>query len=117
MKISGVGSIHASATSTTTDFRTDSTTSIIITKQLIAQRATPRPQTSQAPQSPSVGYQGTSGPQRTVKDIMSEYPDVKVKNSGPIGTPLRKQARQNPASKKTFTRQPIYLHPMQKRLR
>ena len=81
----------------------------------LPQRATPRPQTSQAPQSPSVGYKGTSVPQRTLKDIMSEYPDVKVKNSGPTGTPLRKQAIQNPGSKKTFTKQPIYLNPMQNR--
>ena len=81
----------------------------------LPQRATPRPQTSQAPQSPSVGYKGTSVPQRTVKDIMSEYPDVKVKNSGPACTPLRKQAIQTPGSKKTFTKQAIYLNPMQNR--
>ena len=73
----------------------------------LLQRATPRPQTSRAPQSPSVGYQGTSDPQRTVKDIMSEYLDVKVKNGGPTGTPLRKQAIQTPGGKKTFTRPPI----------
>ena len=48
---------------------------------------------------------------------MSEYPDVKVDNSGPTGTPLRKQRIQNPGSKKTFTRQPIYLNPMQNGLR
>ena len=77
-----------------------------------SQRATPPPQASQSPKCPSVGYQGTSDPQRTVKDIMHEYPDVKVKNS----TPLRKQATQDPGSKKTSTKQPIYLHPMQNRL-
>ena len=82
----------------------------------LSQQAAPRPQTSQAPQSPSVGYKGTSDPQRTVKDIMLEYPGVKVKNSGPTGTPLRKHAIQNPGNKKTFIKQPIYLHPMQNRL-
>ena len=47
---------------------------------------------------------------------MSEYPDVKVNNSVPTGTPLRTQAIQNPGNKKTFTKQPIYLNPMQNRL-
>ena len=82
----------------------------------LSQRAPPRPQTSQAPQLPSVGYKGTSDPQRSVKDNMSEYPDVKVENSGSTGTALRKQAIQNRGNKKTFTKQPIYLHPMQNRL-
>ena len=81
----------------------------------LSQPAPPRPQT-QASQSPSVGYNGTSDLQRTVKNIMSDYPDVKVRNSGHTGTPLRKQLTQNPGNKKTFTKQPIYLHPMQNRL-
>ena len=82
----------------------------------VSQRATTRPQTLRAPQSSSAWYQGTSDPQRTVKDIMSEYLDVKLKNSGPTGTPLRKQAIRNPGDKKTFTRQPTYLQAMQNRL-
>ena len=36
----------------------------------------------------------------------ARVPDVKVKNSGPTGTLLRKQAIQNPGSEKTITRQP-----------
>ena len=43
---------------------------------------------------------------------MGDFPDVKVKNSGPTGTPLRKQAIQNPI-KRTFTKQSAYLSPMQ----
>ena len=43
---------------------------------------------------------------------MGDIPDVKVKNSGPTGTPLRKQAIQNPI-KRTFTKQSAYLSPMQ----
>ena len=76
----------------------------------LSQRATPRPQTSRASsQSSSVGYQGAPDPHWAVKDIMFAYPDVKVKNSGPTGTLPRKQAIQNPCSKKTFTRQPYIL--------
>ena len=75
----------------------------------LSQRTTRRPQSSRVPQSSSVGYQGIPDTQRTVKDIMHEYPDVKVKDSGPTGNPLRKQAVQNPGSKRTFTKQPDYL--------
>ena len=50
---------------------------------------------------------------KSVDDIMHEFPDVKVKNSGPTGTPLRKQAKQNPGGKKTFTKQPTYFPSMQ----
>ena len=43
---------------------------------------------------------------------MGDYPGPKVTNSGPTGTPLRKQAIQHP-TKRTFTKQPTYLSPMQ----
>ena len=43
---------------------------------------------------------------------MGDYPGLKVTNSGPTGTPLRKQAIQHP-TKRTFTKQPTYLSPMQ----
>ena len=43
---------------------------------------------------------------------LPDYPGLKVTNSGPTGTPLRKQAIQHPI-KRTFTKQPTYLSPMQ----
>ena len=83
------------------------------TRESLAQRAIPKPSTSRQPQTEqTVGYQGTPEPQRTVKDIMGDYPGLKVTNSGPTGTPLRKQAIQHP-TKRTFTKQPTYLSPMQ----
>ena len=44
---------------------------------------------------------------------MHDFPDVKVENSGQTDTLLSKQAVQNPGSKRTFTKQPIYLPPLQ----
>ena len=83
------------------------------TRESLAQRATPKPSTSRQPQTEqTVGYQGTPESQRTVKDIMGDYPGLKITNSGPTGTPLRKQAIQHPI-KRTFTKQPTYLSPMQ----
>ena len=83
------------------------------TRESLAQRATNKPSTSRQPQTEqTVGYQGTPESQRTVKDIMGDYPGLKVTNSGPNGTPLRKQAIQHP-TKRTFTKQPTYLSPMQ----
>ena len=83
------------------------------TRESLAQRATPKPSTSRQPQTKqTVGYQGTPESQRTVKDIMGDYPGLKITNSGPTGTPLRKQAIQHP-NKRTFTKQPTYLSPMQ----
>ena len=63
----------------------------------LSQRAKPRPRTSQAKQSPSVGYQGTSDPQRTVKDNMSEYPDLEVNQTGTsqVGAISKAQKAQN----------------------
>ena len=43
---------------------------------------------------------------------MGNYPGLKVTNSGPTGTPLRKQAIQHP-TKRTFTKQSTYLSSMQ----
>ena len=66
-------------------------------RESLTQRAVPRPSSSKQPQSePPVGYQGTPQAQRTVEDIMGDYTNLKVTNSGPTGTPLRKQAIQFP---------------------
>ena len=82
-------------------------------RESLAQRAVPKPSSSKQPQTkPTVGYQGTPQAQRTVEDIMGVYSGLKVTNSGPTGTPLRKQAIQHP-TKRTFTKQPTYLNPMQ----
>ena len=82
-------------------------------RESVAQRAVPKPSSSKQPQTkPTVGYQGTPQAQRTVEDVMGDYPGLKVTNSGPTGTPLRKQAIQHP-TKRTFTKQPTYLSPMQ----
>ena len=62
----------------------------------------------QPPQEPTIGYQGTPQSEKTVEEFL----DVKMKNSGPTGTPLRKQTIQNPI-KRTFTKQSAYLSPMQ----
>ena len=79
----------------------------------LAKRSTPRPTSSQQQkQEPIFGYQSTPQSQKTVEVIKHDYPDLKIKNSGPAGTPLRKQAIQNPR-KRIFTRQPTYLDPMQ----
>ena len=43
---------------------------------------------------------------------MHVYPDIKVKNSGPTDTSFRKEAVQNPGSKRFFTKQPTYLPPI-----
>ena len=82
-------------------------------RESLARRAIPKPSSSKHPQmEPTVGYHGTPQAQRTVQDIMGDYPDLKVTNSGPTGTPLRKQAIQHP-TKRTFTKQPTHLSPMQ----
>ena len=82
-------------------------------RESLAQRAIPKPSSSKQPQTePTIDCQGTPQAQRTVQDIMGNYPDLKVTNSGPTGTPLRKQALQHP-TKRTFTKQPTYLNPMQ----
>ena len=75
----------------------------------LSQRATSRPQSSRQPQTSTIEYQGVSHPQQTEGD---EYPDVQVKNSGPAGAPLKKQAIQNP-DKLTFTKLPACHLPMQ----
>ena len=62
-------------------------------REALAQRAIPKPSSSKQLQTePTIGYQGTPQAQRTVQDIMGDYPDRKVTNSGPTDTPLRKQA-------------------------
>ena len=82
-------------------------------RESLAHRAIPKPSSSKHPQTdPTIGYQGTPQAQRTVQVIMGDYPDLKVTNSGPTGTPLRKQAIQHP-TKRTFTKQPTHLSPMQ----
>ena len=82
-------------------------------RESLAQRAIPKPSSSKQQQSkPTIGYQGTPQAQRTVEDVMDDYPGLKVTNSGPTATPLRKQAIQHP-TKRTFTKQPTYLSPMQ----
>ena len=82
-------------------------------RESLAQRAIPKPSSSKQPQTkPTIGYQGTPQAQRTVEDVMDDYPGLKVTNSGPTGTSLRKQAIQHP-TKRTFTKQPTHLSPMQ----
>ena len=82
-------------------------------RESLAHRAIPKPSSSKQLQTePTIGYQGTPQAQRTVQDIMGDYPDLKVTNSGPTGTALRKQAIQHP-TKRTFTNQPTHLSPMQ----
>ena len=76
-------------------------------RESLAQRPTPRPSSSKQQQAITIGYQGVPQSQKTVND-MNDNPDLMVKNSGPTGTPLRKQALQNTV-KKTFTKQPTYL--------
>ena len=81
-------------------------------RESLALRAVPKPSSSKQPQTkPTIGYQGTPQAQRTVEDVMDDYPGLKVTNSGPTGTPLRKHAIQHP-TKRTFTKQPTYLSPM-----
>ena len=82
-------------------------------RKSLAQRAVPMPSSSKQPQTkPTIGYRGTPQAQRTVEDIMGDYLGLKVSNSGPTGTPLRKQAIQHP-TERSFTKQPTYLSPMQ----
>ena len=83
-------------------------------RESLAQRSTVQQPSSskQPPQEPTIGYQGTPPSQKTVEDTMGDFPDVRVKNNGPTGTPLLKQAIQNP-NKRTFTKQSAYLSPMQ----
>ena len=67
-------------------------------RESLAQTTTMQPSSSkQLPQEPKMGFQGTPHSQKTVEGIMGDFSDVKVKNSGPTGTPLRKQAIQNPS--------------------
>ena len=71
------------------------TSSQSTSRESLEQRSTSRPSSSkQLPQEPTVGYQGTPQSLRTVEDIMDDYPDFKVKNSGPTG-PHSKPSQKN----------------------
>ena len=60
-------------------------------RESLAHRAVAKPSSSKQPQTkPTIGYQGTPQAQRTVEDVMDDYPRLKVTKSGPTGTPLRK---------------------------
>ena len=51
-------------------------------RESLAQRAIPKPSSSKQQQSkPTIGYQGTPQAQRTVEDVMDDYPGLKVTNS------------------------------------
>ena len=87
------------------------------TQESLSKRSTPRViyKSKQQQPSSSVGYQGVSQPQRTVKDKVHAYPNLKVVNSRPTGTRLQKPIGQNKQSqaKRTPVKQPSYLPPMQ----
>ena len=48
----------------------------LTSRSSLSQWSTPRSQLSPVPQASSVGYQGIPDPQRTLKEIMHEYPDI-----------------------------------------